>query len=298
MQDFEKQEILLQITELKEKIKSSFTINSDIRKFFVLISGNKDLKQEFQSRVKQYNNLNDKVKFAMKFLIKIMQFICEKSVNSYIASCHQHIVINSNKPNIFQFQYAEHIFENILDKKGYFDINLIDGIINFYNEICLSGFVKLSENARNTREIIEQRENLNDIIKILDLDISKYADFKIIQFFKNEKDFEKYSYTINTIVKISLLKVLNELYSFISALNEDLNNYDAIYVQQNFPIEYSTLTKTEKNIIPYILKELSAKEIADTKGNSINTINKHISNIASKFNVEGAKGIIKKIKNN
>ena len=298
MQDFEKQEILLQITELKEKIKSSFTINSDIRKFFVLISGNKDLKQEFQSRVKQYNNLNNKVKFAMKFLIKIKQFICEKSVNSYIASCHQHIVINSNKPNIFQFQYAEHIFENILDKKGYFDINLIDGIINFYNEICLSGFVKLSENARNTREIIEQRENLNDIIKILDLDISKYADFKIIQFFKNEKDFEKYSYTINTIVKISLLKVLNELYSFISALNEDLNNYDAIYVQQNFPIEYSTLTKTEKNIIPYILKELSAKEIADTKGNSINTINKHISNIASKFNVEGAKGIIKKIKNN
>lgn len=298
MQDFEKQEILLQITELKEKIKSSFTINSDIRKFFVLISGNKDLKQEFQSRVKQYNNLNDKGKFAMKFLIKIMQFICEKSVNSYIASCHQHIVINSNKPNIFQFQYAEHIFENILDKKGYFDINLIDGIINFYNEICLSGFVKLSENARNAREIIEQRENLNDIIKILDLDISKYADFKIIQFFKNEKDFEKYSYTINTIVKISLLKVLNELYSFISALNEDLNNYDAIYVQQNFPIEYSTLTKTEKNIIPYILKELSAKEIADTKGNSINTINKHISNIASKFNVEGAKGIIKKIKNN
>lgn len=298
MQDFEKQEILLQITELKEKIKSSFTINSDIRKFFVLISGNKDLKQEFQSRVKQYNNLNDKGKFAMKFLIKIMQFICEKSVNSYIASCHQHIVINSNKPNIFQFQYAEHIFENILDKKGYFDINLIDGIINFYNEICSSGFVKLSENARNAREIIEQRENLNDIIKILDLDISKYADFKIIQFFKNEKDFEKYSYTINTIVKISLLKVLNELYSFISALNEDLNNYDAIYVQQNFPIEYSTLTKTEKNIIPYILKELSAKEIADTKGNSINTINKHISNIASKFNVEGAKGIIKKIKNN
>lgn len=296
MQDFEKQEILLKITELKEKIKSSFIINLDIRKFFVLISSNKDLKQEFQSRVKQYNNLNDKIKFPMKFLIKIMQFICEKSCNLHISSSHQHIAINSNKPNIFQFQYIEHIFENVLDKQEYFNINLIDGIIDFYNEICLSGFVKISENTRNTKEIIEQRESLNDIIKILKLDISKYADFKIIQFFKNEKDFEKYSYTINTIVKISLLKVLNELCSFISALNEEQNNYDAIYIQQNFPIEYSTLTKTEKNIIPYILKELSAKEIAEIKGNSINTINKHISNIASKFNVEGAKGIIKKIK--
>ncbi len=198
---------------------------------------------------------------------------------------------------------------------------MIDIIIADDHPIFRQGIVSIIEKchqinilgqAQNGEEALQLIKTLKPKIAVLDIDMPKLTGLDVIRQLNRidcgcyyiiltmHKEVELYYEIQNLNISGYLLKdsATEELVECIKTVNQGKIYTDKLILEQiknntNVNSKLNELTKTEKNVLKLIARDLSTKEIAEMLFVSPKTIENHRANICKKLNITGVNAIQK-----
>jgi DNA-binding NarL/FixJ family response regulator len=172
--------------------------------------------------------------------------------------------------------------------------------------------IKILAQAKDGQEAIEQIKEFKPDIAVLDIDMPQVTGLDVIRKLKRIncnckfiiltmlKDIELFNEVKQLGGQGYLLKdsASDELVECIKRVNNNETYIDQLLLKQiesknqtNDVLE--NLTKTEKNVLKLVARELTTKEIADMLFVSPKTVENHRSNICKKLNISGVNALQK-----
>lgn len=184
----------------------------------------------------------------------------------------------------------EHLLKKNFD---IYDINLISRIddlsIKDISDIDLS-FIDINTTSIDILEKLSKIKNKYKTLKIIVLDVKKDRDlfFKVINYGVD-------GYVLNISDKEEFIYIIKKVLSGKNFYDSELVKYSLqeqkVATKQNIAT-INCLTNKEKNVLHYVCKGLSNKDIANELKVTDNTIKKHVSNILNKLNLRSRQDII------
>ena len=183
-----------------------------------------------------------------------------------------------------------HLFNEILDTNDIITASTID---NLSNEALLEidfSFIDVNKNNITTVERLSEIKNKYKNLKIMILDSRKD-----IEIFLKSVDYGVDGYILNIVDKEEFIYIVKKILNGKKFYDSELLQYS---IPKNKATNEIHLTNREKNVLSYVCKGLSNKDIANELNVTDYTIKKHVSNILSKLKFKNRQNIIMYVKDN
>lgn len=295
MQDFEKSQILILLEELTLYIKENSLnhIGIQIAKFNEILTKDKSLKDLYNKRIIQYNHIikDKETKQSLSTLYGYIKKFSDMEIcKNFIPEPNKNS-IDGNLSSIFYSSKIDMILSCIInDAINIFTINF-DGIITFYCKILYYACGSLINQNIDTNKMLEIQNDLLNLENFLNSYLIDCADFKILNFAKDNIDFSTNTMITNKIYQISLLRVIVEVKKYVKSLNTDFKAIKNSQLLDN-------LSKAEIELFNYLVKGYTIRKISSILNKSPNTLKTQQQSIFNKLNINNKNELIEKFTQN
>lgn len=295
MQDFEKSQILIQLEELTLNIKENSLnhIGIQIAKFNAILTKDKSLKDLYNKRIIQYNHIikDKETRQSLSTLYGYIKKFSDMEIcKNFIPEPNKNS-IEGTLSSIFYSSKIDMILSCIInDTINIFTINF-DGIITFYCKILYYACGSLINQNIDTNKMLEIQNDLLNLEKFLNSYLIDCADFKILNFAKDNIDFSTNTMITNKIYQISLLRVIVEVKKYVKSLNTDFKAIKNSQLLDN-------LSKAEIELFNYLVKGYTIRKISSILNKSPNTLKTQQQSIFNKLNINNKNELIEKFTQN